>query len=277
MSLFFRIIYIPFAFLALGVIWAVGQDRLFYDAVRAEASGDIDNAINLYLEASKIDHSANLHGNLANLYFKKEQFGRSILHFNRALILNPSDSTLKTNLGFASDLAGIPLDKSDFSTAYFSSELYSYWLILFSLVFWIGLLTLAYISFFRVNKKSLIYILPCWILILILCFYGTHLSSLENRQLERKIIVYSSNLSTDLNKTNLVPLRRFAGESNSANTNVLVGQSLFIDLNSENKPRSHQVSDNSVWYLVRDKSGKKKGWIRENEFGWVIPPKKRNL
>ena len=47
------------------------EDRLFYDAVRTEAAGDLDQAINLYLEASTLSHSANLHGNLANLYFKK--------------------------------------------------------------------------------------------------------------------------------------------------------------------------------------------------------------
>jgi tetratricopeptide (TPR) repeat protein len=71
----------------------IGQaDRLFYDAVRTEASGDLDQAINLYLKASALSHSANLHGNLANLYFKKEQFGHSILHFRKALLMNHRDA-----------------------------------------------------------------------------------------------------------------------------------------------------------------------------------------
>ena len=63
------------------------EDRLFYDAVRAEASGNLDQAIDYYLKASKISHSANLYGNLANLFFKKEQFGLAILYFRKALLL----------------------------------------------------------------------------------------------------------------------------------------------------------------------------------------------
>lgn len=27
-----------------------------------------------------------------------------------------------------------------------------------------------------------------------------------------------------------------------------------------------------TWYLAKSTDGKKKGWIREDEFGWIIDP-----
>ena len=39
-------------------------NKLFYDAVRAEASGDLDKAIEIYSAISQETHSANLHANL---------------------------------------------------------------------------------------------------------------------------------------------------------------------------------------------------------------------
>ena len=40
------------------------ENRFFYEAVRAEASGKLEKAINLYETISKEVHSANLYGNL---------------------------------------------------------------------------------------------------------------------------------------------------------------------------------------------------------------------
>ena len=95
------------------------EDRLFYDAVRAEASGDLDQAITYYLQASKLSHSSNLHGNLANLYFKKEQFGHSILHFRKALLLKPNNNQLSANLDFAHEMAKTPPNTKNFASSYF--------------------------------------------------------------------------------------------------------------------------------------------------------------
>ena len=70
---------------------ANSKDKLFYDAVRAEASGDLLTAIDLYEGASKVSKSSNLHGNLANLYFKTEKYGKAVLNYRRALLLDPGN------------------------------------------------------------------------------------------------------------------------------------------------------------------------------------------
>ena len=165
------------------------EDRLFYDAVRAEASGNLDQAIDYYLKASKISHSANLYGNLANLFFKKEQFGLAILYFRKALLLQPRNSELATNLAFAYEMAKIPKSKEGFKGSYFSENTISLWGLFCTLIFWTGLLILIYLFFF--NTKL------------------------------------------------------------------------------------HKSSDGINWFLVRSKNGNQKGWIREDEFGWIIDPAPR--
>ena len=65
---------------------ANSKEQLFYDAVRLEATGDLENAIINYEKASLHQSSANLHANLANLYYKTNDYGRSILNFRKAIL-----------------------------------------------------------------------------------------------------------------------------------------------------------------------------------------------
>ena len=44
--------------------------KLFYDAVRAEASGDLVKAVEIYCEIAETEHSANLHANLGKPLFQ---------------------------------------------------------------------------------------------------------------------------------------------------------------------------------------------------------------
>jgi hypothetical protein len=37
--------------------------------------------------------------------------------------------------------------------------------------------------------------------------------------------------------------------------------------------KTHRSPEGKNWYLARSKDGKKKGWILEDEFGWLIDPK----
>ena len=50
-------------------IWASSKEQLFYDAVRFEATGNIDQAIENYEKILDQASSASLLGNLANLYY----------------------------------------------------------------------------------------------------------------------------------------------------------------------------------------------------------------
>ncbi len=247
------------------------EDRLFYDAVRAEANGDLDLAIQHYIQASKTAHSSNLHGNLANLFFKKEQYGKSILHFKKALLLNPKNSELSANLNFAYEMANVTSKEKKLKYSYFSKNFLTFWTTVTILTFWLGLLFFIYAIFFRANKKSIFYLLPSWILLIAVFSYASYLSYDQRLMLDREIIVYQDYY--DNNKSDKVELKRFAGETATVNTSVPRGESLYVDLENDGTPKSHQISDGKMWYLVRSLDEKKKGWISESEFGWVIEPK----
>jgi len=270
MKIYSQVLYLSLFLSILPFSWSTQQDRLFYDAVRAEASGDLDSAIQLYSESAKISNSSNLHGNLANLHFKKEQFGRSILHFEKALLLDPGNSELSANLNFAYEMANTSPHNDNFANTYFSSKFLSFWVAIAALIFWAGLITSAYYLLFSTNKKSLFYLLPLWICLIALSAYASKLSLSEHNKLNRTVIVFET--SSEHNKSKNVPLRRFAGETNTANTNVTSGENLLIDFDNNGNPKLHKVSDGEVWYLARSRDGRKKGWIKENEFGWILDP-----
>ena len=97
---------------------ADSENQLFYDAVRAEAAKDFDSAIRLYEQSAKKSHSANLYGNLANLYFKKEMFGRSILNYRKALLLAPENRDFAANLSFVRETARIQSSSLDSRSSY---------------------------------------------------------------------------------------------------------------------------------------------------------------
>jgi tetratricopeptide (TPR) repeat protein len=250
------------------------EDRFFYDGVRAEASGDLDQAVHFYLQAAKLSHSSNLHGNLANLYFKKKQFGHAILHFRKALLLQPTNRELSVNLQFAYEMAKTPPLSNDFAHSYFASDTFSFWCVLCAVVFWLGFLVFIYLFFFNPSRALLFYFTIGWIFTGGLTGYATHFSHIQNSELLREGIAILP-AENEANQTKNISLRRFAGETNSANTTLLPGQSLIIDLGKEGKIRSHESANGKNWFLARSQDGKKKGWIKEDEFGWLIDRSKQ--
>ena len=48
--------------------------------------------------------SAELHFNLGNAELKQNNLGQAILHYEKALKLNPNDATIQSNLGYANSL-----------------------------------------------------------------------------------------------------------------------------------------------------------------------------
>ena len=104
--------------------------------------------------------------------------------------------------------------------------------------------------------------------------YATRLSYIANSELSREVIAHLP--SDESNQSKTILLRRFAGEKNSANTTLLPGESLIIDLGKDGMNKKHKSPDGKNWYLARSKDGKKKGWILEGEFGWLIDSKRKS-
>ena len=139
---------LPLPFLYAGI-----EERKFYEAVRAEASGDLDSAIKHYKSIANSHHSANLHANLANLYFKTKKYGKSILHYRKALLIEPANREFKENLKFTLEIAGVPKQyiSSEKFLSFGSANLY---LSVSVFLFWIGTFLFAWIFILGWEIKS---------------------------------------------------------------------------------------------------------------------------
>ena len=245
------------------------NDKLFYDAVRAEAAGDLENAIEIYLDISQDAHSANLHANLANLYFKTQDYARAILHFRRALWIDPQKRDYHANLSLALVENGVPKDDLHYLESSYSPNFQKYWLVGLSVWFWIGLLFSAFFFRFPMKNKTPVSIFLLWAIGMFLLGHGfiksCHFSDLLNRE-----VIAVNSLSGSENSEMGLDLRVFAGKGSSANTKVPLGSSLFVDQDENGLPRIHHSPSGEKWFLVRDGSGTDKGWIHENEFAPVL-------
>jgi len=78
----------------------------FAKANQEYASGDFNAAVNDYEELVRAGQDTpNLFYNLGNAYFRKKDFGRSILNYERALALDPRHPEAQANLRIARDEA----------------------------------------------------------------------------------------------------------------------------------------------------------------------------
>lgn len=84
-------------------ITLMSQDGdLFQSAVQAYERQDYQKAITTYKSILDQDlSSTELHFNLGNAYYKNQELGKAILHFEKAARLSPSDSKVQQNLSIA--------------------------------------------------------------------------------------------------------------------------------------------------------------------------------
>ena len=90
--------------------FSVGQStdessqKVFEIANEMYKKGDYENAIQKYefIEKSLKQESADLYFNLGNSYYKLNKIAPSIYYYEKALLLKPTDKTIKTNLAFIS-------------------------------------------------------------------------------------------------------------------------------------------------------------------------------
>ncbi|MEK9771984.1 MAG: tetratricopeptide repeat protein [Opitutae bacterium] len=245
------------------------SDKLFYDAVRAEASGDLEKAIEIYSNISQETHSANLHANLANLFFKMRDYARSILHFRKAIWIEPGNRDYRANLSLALEMSGIhPQDLPETDPA-FSPRNQTFWLIGLSIFVWSGLLLFAYFFPLRMGKATRLWAAGIWITGTFFLCRGFVLSHTESTCLNREVIALHPSAQPD-KFTDGISLRVFAGDGSAANTHVPAGSSLFLDLDAKGFPRIHQSQSGEKWFLARSYSGSNKGWIKRDEFDPVL-------
>ena len=255
-------------FLSAPFVYSESKEQLFYDAVRMEATNEIDRAIFLYEKASQKAVSSRMFGNLANLYYKSEDYGRAILNYRKALVLDHNNRDILSSLAYVRKVAELaPLKLPEFS--YLSGETNNLWKILLAALFWIGLLIVTYISFYRGSKKFSFIFLGCWVVSIVIIGFFIDRSGKNRRLSELEVIALKPKLINETNSSSIIQLRRFAAANSSANTEVKTGQSLLIEESSLGTINSHKTQNSEKWLLVRTPDGRKKGWVMANEIGWI--------
>ena len=101
-----RIINIFVAFLiSAGSACAVNVDSLFQEANSDYKAGNFESAIGKYLRIDSAGYqSATLYYNTANAYFRSNKIGEARLFYERALLLDPGDEDIQSNLMFLKEL-----------------------------------------------------------------------------------------------------------------------------------------------------------------------------
>ncbi len=90
------------AALLVGLSAFAANEPLWEDAAADYAAGNWQEALDKYLEIEQLGQTSDrLCYNIANAYYKTGQLGESILYWERALKMNPSNADAKYNLGIA--------------------------------------------------------------------------------------------------------------------------------------------------------------------------------
>jgi len=88
----------------LSAFCSTGQENnAFQAANKAYNEGNYTVAITTYKQLLTGGESSELHYNLGNAYYKNQQLGEAILHFEKALKLNPGDKNIIENLAIAKE------------------------------------------------------------------------------------------------------------------------------------------------------------------------------
>jgi len=78
------------------------EQSIFQSANEAFSNKNYDQAIQLYESIlNKNLHSSELYFNLGNCFFQKKEWGKTILNYERALLIAPNDTAILQNLALA--------------------------------------------------------------------------------------------------------------------------------------------------------------------------------
>ncbi|NAS12486.1 tetratricopeptide repeat protein [Poritiphilus flavus] len=151
--------WLTIALVLLGFAVYSQNEGLFNRATSAYNEGDYEKAIERYMEIlDKGQHSAALYYNLGNSYYKLNQIAPSIYYYEKALLLQPNDPEIKTNLSYARNMtldAIEALPETSLSRIYnsitglFTFDEWSYVGVGFMLLF-----VLAYLAFYYLRYSS---------------------------------------------------------------------------------------------------------------------------
>lgn len=225
----------------------IAQNEVLFDsATKAYNEGNYLEAIDNYHEILKSgQHSAEVYFNLGNSYYKANKIGPSIYYYEKALLLDPNDAEIVSNLSFAQNMtidSIEPMPQTSISRMVASVkniltfDQWAYTAVIFMFLF--VLLYLAFYFFRFADKKRIAFIAS------MTCLFATAISILFG------VIQYQDFTQTQ-------PAIIFASETsvkeepnNRSNTifNLHEGSKVFVE---------EELND---WNKIRLADGKN-GWI----------------
>jgi len=100
-----RKIFIHILILCYCFSYAQDNEQLFNNANALYTNAKYEDAIAKYESILNTDkHSAELYFNLANAHYKLNHIAPTIYYYEKALLLNPDDADVKTNLSYAQNM-----------------------------------------------------------------------------------------------------------------------------------------------------------------------------
>lgn len=100
---------------------------------------DYPSAIDLYTKSLSEFQSMEQHYNLANAYYKNNQFGPAILHYKKALAIAPMNKDVLSNLELSQIAAHLGFEKRTALARFAETFSVNFWSITLSLAFWLFL------------------------------------------------------------------------------------------------------------------------------------------
>ena len=217
----------------------------------AYAEGKYDKALSYYKGVLEQEgYSASLLYNMANAYYQKKDVGQAILHYERALYLDPGNADIQANLGLARRDSGLISTPAPDWQRFFHLLNLNWWAMLASGAF--GLFSLIYLL--RGIRPGILKGAPARILttFCLLCFMagGTGIA-VQYRNISRGVITKDN-------------AHLLVSPFDSASSSVSIKDGKIV-----------RIAKTYKGYLLVEGGNGKSGWIKRSAVESVVPFGKR--
>jgi len=241
-------------------------DQLFSAATSAAPKAP-NKAIHLFEKAATFAHSSHLHANLGLLYHQTGRFDKAILHFRKALLLDPGNEEIKASLHEVRKDAQLNAAEQE---SFFAPEKASFWAWTTIILFWSG----SFGALFLFRGTLPFYLkataFTFWIGLVGTGGYASYQSHKSLRLLEREAVVIMS--AENHEEAKGVQLRDLTGKVLS---HLKPGSIVRIELAkngsikkrflAEMKATQNRQAVTDECYFIRSATDNKKGWIRKKD------------
>lgn len=227
------------------LLYPADRSALLYEGNSAYQNKDYAAAIDAYHKALDQGHTVAVHYNLGNAYLQNGQPGKAVLHYERALLLQPGHPDVRANLNEARSQHNIPDNDTHALTewAYHLSINGWAWLAIVSI--W-GILLLLLLPQCLGSRPTTLHKAAA---LLCLASFGTCLTGLAGYHLDRNRAIITANEA---------PLKVSPTENSPAGLYLQGGESIT------------PLREHNEHFLVEARNNRQ-GWLPKTQFTTIWP------